>query len=332
MITTVDAPRGAPGPASDLNRRRLLRGGAALAGLLATGCSRGSGDTPEGRASGGYPRTVGHVGGEVTLPARPQRVATNASYYELDALLALGVMPVLRGSYGGDDLRSWQLTAGATEVPAFDRTGGVNLEALAAADVDLVLMDELSYGGDTSQADEFARLAPVLVLPSGRFDEQLRTVALALDIDDARLREATRRVDDAFAAFRAPRIPRDITAFDYDGSGQLTVWTADGALSSLLQRVGLPALTSPSAPADQVRKDYTTVSLEQMGALDADLVISYSDDASYRVLSQEPLFRRLSAVREGRFFRTTLDEYSALHGPGPLSIPLVVDTLQRALA
>ncbi|MEM8903192.1 MAG: helix-turn-helix domain-containing protein, partial [Actinomycetota bacterium] len=122
-----------------IDRRTFFSGAAAVGvGWALAGC--GSDDSPIGGTgtstadspvttaellspttvdgSGDFPRTVSHAGGTTELLARPSEIYVTRPGAELDAAMALGVMPSLVGT--SREYLPWQLAAGAAEIPSLD--------------------------------------------------------------------------------------------------------------------------------------------------------------------------------------------------------------------
>ena len=99
------------------------------------------------RGQGDYPLTIEHALGTTVIPARPQRVAT-VNWANHEVPLAPGVVPVgvAAADFGddvSDDLLPWaeeRLAELGAEGPAlFDEGDGIDLEAVAATEPDVIL-------------------------------------------------------------------------------------------------------------------------------------------------------------------------------------------------
>jgi len=250
----------------------------------------------------------------------------------MDAVLALGAVPVTYGSFPGRPLYPWQARARAAEV--MDATDGVNLEQLAAARVDLVVVNEIVLTALAEEVDDYQRLAPVVALPDLDFAGQLRIVADSLGIDRKAARERAAEVVRLLDAFRPPTRPASIAAFTSFESGSVTVFTADSNGSRLLERVGLPSLLSAGRSAS-ARPDHAALSLERITELDAAEVLiglPFENESLLDELEASPLFGRLDAVRTGSYHRLSGPESQALIVPSVLSVPVALDALRRVLA
>ena len=125
----------------------------ASAGLAACGGDDG-GEAVAGDAV--FPVTVQHVYGSTTIAERPVRVATVA-WANHEVPLALGVIPVgmSKATWGDDDgdgVLPWveaELERLGAETPVlFDETDGIDFEAVADIDPDVILA---AYSGITQE-------------------------------------------------------------------------------------------------------------------------------------------------------------------------------------
>ena len=141
-----------------------------LAGGLAA-CSDSSTD-PEEASSGDFsPVTIEHALGTTTIESKPERVATVA-WANHEVPLALGVVPVgmAAANFGDDDgdgVLPWvaeKLEELDAETPVlFDETDGIDFEAVADTDPDLILA---SYSGLTQEDyDTLTEIAPTIPFP-----------------------------------------------------------------------------------------------------------------------------------------------------------------------
>ncbi|MFF0147821.1 TroA family protein [Amycolatopsis sulphurea] len=75
------------------------------------------------------------------------------------------------------------------------------------------------------------------------------------------------------------------------------------------------------------------ISPEQLGLLDADvLIISYDSAASRTAFEANPLFKTLSAVQRGAYVPLEQDVAIAMAFPSVLSIPYALDAVAPKLA
>ena len=317
----------------ELTRRRLLGGGLALGALAVAGCATDDTGAASGSASpdAGYPRTVSHVGVETVIPARPDRVLSEFNGAEFDALLSLGIPVAGRGEAGGNPLYSWQVDNGAEDVPVLPFYDA-NFEELRLADGDVLFMSELNYTARTDLLDEYEAVLPVIGVPLG-FEEPLRVIADVMDVDAAAVDDLLAERDRLVADFAPARRPQSVVAFYWFDDGSFYLENDLGTLHRTLQMVGLPGLSAPAG--DPAYPQITTVGMERVDLLEADLVLGLQDgdfDAAFDSLESDPLFTNLAAVQEGRYRRLTLEQTRALGRTSPISLPLALETLVDALS
>ncbi|MCA1672146.1 MAG: iron-siderophore ABC transporter substrate-binding protein, partial [Actinobacteria bacterium] len=75
------------------------------------------------------------------------------------------------------------------------------------------------------------------------------------------------------------------------------------------------------------------ISLEQIGTLDADvLILAYTSDDLRKSLENNPVFQSVPAVKDGRYVPVSLATAFALRQPSVLSISYAIDQLEPGLA
>jgi ABC-type Fe3+-hydroxamate transport system substrate-binding protein len=340
IITDNMTARGSGSPAdpdtspSAPSRREFLALAAGLAlGLVGCGDEQESG---AGASETAYPRDVRHATGTVHLKRQPQHIHVARNFSELDAVLALGIIPTSFGTFPDRPLTGYQLAAGGDRMRRMDATDGVQLEQLLAEDIDLVVASELFVNDSRDKINEqvrgYQRIAPLIALPedvAGAFAIVTRALALNGDRAAARL-EA---FNDRIAAFPRPaRTPR-IALVQPDGPGTIGIYTADTPGSTLMRRIGLGR---PVTPAGIDLADYyAAISEEQLGSAigDADIVLAldFDDSPGLDELEQRRLFRALPPVRAGRYVRIDNDESIAVVRPSALSIETTLRAWQRVV-
>ncbi len=120
---------------------------------------------------GTFPISIEHVYGTTTITEKPERIAA-VSWYNQEVPLALGVAPIgmapfFWGDDDGDGILPWVAEKlddlGAEKPLLFDETDGINFEAVAAAEPDVILA---SYSGITQeQYDTLSKIAPTVAYP-----------------------------------------------------------------------------------------------------------------------------------------------------------------------
>ena len=323
-----------------LTRRRFLRtmsmGGAAA--LLAA-CGATSQTSIPTRVpttvTASYPRTIQDKFGTVELKSQPQRIMNYYGNAGLDALLALGLTPVLIATYDGFTLLPWQ--SAAEGIPFLVMPDGLpNQEKVFAEKIDLIITAE--YPTATKEARDqwlpFSGRIPIISVDQSDFEGQLRIVGAALAMEEA-AEEKANEVSQLFSNFIPPRMPETIKAFGTYGDGAFYMFRAASGLSAMIERFGLPPLTAPTTIGDQVidPEAVHSISFEHMQELEADLLLGTGYTISpLDTVVESPLFQQLGAVKEGRFTAFSNDESFAIAYGSVLSISNARDLLTGALS
>ena len=287
-----------------IDRRAFLLSGLALAATAACG---GDGPSPSAAPSGasseaGYPRSVEHELGTTTLESAPERVVCGTDGGELCSLLALGVRPVGYGKRN-DPQQPWLdgLTDG---LDSYDLSGAESdFERLAIWRPDLLLV-QTGFVTDENLR-RYEGLAPTVATSFIDWRENLRQVgqavgrqerAVTLEAEkDAAVAAAAARLGSRAAGFRT----NWLTAFD---DGSVYVLNDRSPVGKLAAPLGLAPLPAQRTGGEAVEQ----VSLEQLGTLDADLLVllhfggSGAGRDATDELRESAVFGTLSAARAGR--------------------------------
>jgi iron complex transport system substrate-binding protein len=332
MISTRPAPRRV--------LPLLLAAVLLLAGLSACGgANRGGPAAGPGPAGGPFPVTVHGMFGDTTVPRRPVRVVA-MSWTDADLALALGVVPVGIAAVPSepDGLQPWTSDALRGQRPTiFPVIGGDPVEQIAALAPDLILATK-DYNLDRSH-DLLSQIAPLVSYVNGvnndTWQQDLANVATALG-----LAEQGRRLDaDTEAVISAQRARHPELAgktFSYvispKPTGVYTVNSPDDVSARLLGALGLrlsPPLTRlPTAEIPGRAK----LSPENLGQLDADVVVAAGTSGELAQLAANPLFAALPSVRRGGYVPLDYATAGALAFPSPLSLRWALDRVPAKLA
>lgn len=300
----------------------------------------GAVDTPE--ASSAFPVTITHAFGETVIESQPERVAT-VGWSNQEAALALGVVPVVMeeatwGDDDGDGVLPWVEDALAelgAETPAlYDGTDGIDFEAVADADPDVILS---AYSGLTDDDySTLSQIAPVVAYPDvpwGTTWQQTITMngtALGLAAEaEALVEELQTQLADAVAGYD-----------NIDGQSAMFAWVDVTDLSS----VGFYSLADPRArflveeagftvpqavAAASTDEFFTTISAEAVDELaDVEVIVTYGTGEELEVLQSDPLLSRIPAVADGAivFLDETTDPTTASSAnPSPLGIAHLIE-------
>lgn len=315
---------------------------AASTALLLSGCagqSAAGAGSADADASGGagFPVTIEHAFGETVIDAKPERVAT-VSWSNQEVPLALGVVPVgmAEVTWGDDDndgVLPWvedTLSELGAETPVlFDETDGIDFEAVADTQPDVILA---AYSGLTQEDyDTLSKIAPVVAYPEvawgTSYEDMIRLNSTALGLaeeGDALIAELEGEVDAALAAHPGLADARVLFSYiDPSDFSQIGFYTSLDTRPGFLEGLGFPVPTVVSDESDG-EQFYTTVSAEQADRFaDVDVFVTYGD-ASGSIIAQlqaDPLLSQIPAIAEGRI--AILEESTPLAAsanPSPLSI------------
>ncbi|MBC9937474.1 MULTISPECIES: iron-siderophore ABC transporter substrate-binding protein [unclassified Leucobacter] len=334
--------------------RLLTLAGVALLAIPLAACSSGGGgsvgDAASATASGEFPVTIEHAFGATIVPERPERVATVA-WANHEVPLALGVVPVgmSKATWGDDDgdgVLPWvedQLDELGAQTPVlFDETDGIDFEAVAATDPDVILA---AYSGLTEE--EYAtlsKIAPVVAYPEVAWGTtvqqmiELNAAALGLaDEGDELIGSLDGAVQTALAAL--PKMQDTKFLFSYidpANLSQIGFYTSHDTRPGFLADLGLPLPDAVVAESQQTDAFYAEISAEQADRLaDVDVLVTYGDPEGNLVeqLQADPLMSQIPAVAAGRV--VVLAESTPLAAsanPSPLSIQWGIDRYFDALA
>ena len=321
---------------------RLLAVGAAAALALSLTACAGSSTDSDSEAGGNtasddaFPVTVEHVYGETTITEKPERVATVA-WANHEVPLALGIVPVgmSKASWGDDDdngVLPWveeKLDELGAETPVlFDETDGIDYEAVADTEPDVILA---AYSGLTQEEyDTLSKIAPVIAYPTVAWGTSVNDMiemdskALGLEKEGKALIE---QLDaDAQKALEANSVLKDkkvlFSYIDPTDLSQVGYYTAIDTRPGYLHGLGLPfpSIVEENKDSDQF---YLTVSAEEAQKFDdVDLFITYGDETIIPLLQADPLLSKIPAIAEGRIaVLPDATPIAASANPSPLSIP-----------
>ncbi|RWZ52810.1 iron-siderophore ABC transporter substrate-binding protein [Labedella phragmitis] len=322
---------------------------AAAAVLLLSACGSGTTSESEGAASTeGYPITIEHALGTTTLTEKPERVAT-VQWANHEVPLALGVVPVgmAAANFGDDDgdgLLPWvkeKLDELDAETPVlFDETDGIDFEAVADTDPDVILA---SYSGLTQEDyDTLTEIAPVVAYPEAPWATSWRDViefnakGMGMEQEGAELvASIEQEIEDSVAEH--PELTGKSTMFltHVDPSDLSTVnfYTANDTRAAFFSDLGMttPASVEEASASGEFSGE---VSAEQVDVFDdVEIIVTYGDDALVDTLESDPLLAQMPAVANGAI--VSLDGAGPLGtaaNPTPLAISWVLDDYLALLA
>lgn len=327
-------------------RRRAIAATAALAlgaaGLA--GCSSDSSDadatSDSAAAAASYPMTLASPYGETELEEKPERVAV-VSNVDLDVALSLDVVPVISPSYGQEP-EAWTQEKleelGESKLTTFDATDGVDYEAIAEAEPDVIL----ATSGWTLDEDyeQLSKIAPIVSyqgedgLAAMTWAERTEEAGAALDLSD-KATEVVDGVEQQFADARKEHPEFEGKTFTYAvvHPEQISYISYEGSNIDFFTNLGFEL----PEQASEFSETESAVSRENLDVLDADVLLvgyPFGDEGvmTKSELEKDELFQQIPAVKEGRY--AVVDDLvaSPLAYPSPLGEPWVIEELVPVLA
>jgi len=337
-----------------MRSKRLLTMAAATV-AVALGLSACSSDTSEttdtsaaDAGSSGYPVTIEHAFGTVTLDAKPERVAT-VNWANHEVPLALGVVPVgmAAANFGDDDdngMLPWveeRLDDLGAEPPVlFDETDGIDFEAVSDTDPDVILA---AYSGLTQEDyDTLSQIAPVVAYPeapwatSWRDMIELNSAGIGMAAEGREL-IATLEGEIADEVAKYPGLEGKSTMFlthvDTSDLSQVSFYTADDTRAAFFENLGLstPKSVAEASTGDEFSQK---VSAEQVDVFDdVQIIVTYGDQALVDALQADPLLSQMPAVQNGSIvFLDGSGPLGTAANPTPLAISWVLGDYVNLLA
>ncbi|HTW14847.1 MAG TPA: iron-siderophore ABC transporter substrate-binding protein [Nocardioides sp.] len=339
---------------------RFLAAAAATALALtlgACGSEDGSGsdgaDTDasgSGSSEAAFPVTIEHALGTTTIPEKPERVATVA-WANHEVPLALGVVPVgmSKATWGDDDndgVLPWvedKLEELGAETPVlFDETDGIDFEAVAATEPDVILA---SYSGLTQEEyDTLEKIAPVVAYPEIAWGTsvqdmiKLNSEALGLAAEGEELvADLDTKVAESFAAHESLAGKKIMFAFiDANDLSQIGFYTSHDTRPGFVVSAGMANPQVVEEASAETEDFYVTRSAEDAEAFaDVDVFVTYGEPDGKLVeqIQADPLLSKIPAIQRGAI--AILEESTPLAAsanPSPLSIDWGIDEYFDVLA
>jgi iron complex transport system substrate-binding protein len=318
----------------------------AVALLAALGAACGSDDAPDPApaaqedAASGFPVTVEHKLGSVTIEAEPKRVVA-LDFPSADAALAVGVTPVgmYHVSYVEGGIQEWTEAALDGARPELVKTdSGFPFEKIAALRPDVILATN-TFPLIADAYDQLSAIAPVVGHVEGpgvdTWQEDALLIARALGRErqgEAAVAAAEARLEQARADH--PEFAGEtVSFFNYAPPGGVYVIDDDADVSiRFLGELGFAGV-SGAVRALKGSGGRAQVSEERYDVLDAGVVMGTSPDPkALTELERNRLFADVPAVRRGGFVGLEIGPATAMAFPSVLSVPYAVERLVPRLA
>lgn len=325
---------------------------AVVATLALAACSSAPTGEDSGEGGGGpFPVTINHAFGTTTITEKPERVATVA-WANHEVPLALGIVPVgfpasEWGDDDGDGVLPWVEQRleelGAPTPVLFDETDGIDFEAVADTQPDVILA---AYSGLTQEEyDTLSQIAPVVAYPelawSTSLQDMIRLNSRALGLaeeGEQLIKELDQQIADALDQY--PQLAGKSVMFSwFETTGDLSqigFYTTHDSRPGFLANVGFttPAIVAERSAASQ--SFFETISAEQADLFaDVDIIVAYdtADQAGLTAAQADPLLSTIPAIANGAV--ATLENSTPLAAsanPSPLSVGWGIDEYFALLA
>jgi iron complex transport system substrate-binding protein len=301
--------------------------------------------------SGGEPITIEHALGTTTIESKPERVAT-VNWANHEVPLALGVVPVgmAAANFGdpdGDGVLPWvsdKLDELGADVPVlFDENDGIDFEAVADTDPDVILA---AYSGLTQEDyDTLSEIAPTIAYPEAAWSTAWRDMIRLNSAGMGMAAEGEALIEEIEAEIEAevakhPEIEGLQTMFaghiDPTDLSEIGFYTSHDTRVQFFEDLGL-SIADVVADASAGNDSFSeSVSTEQIQIFDdVDLIVGYGDEDGQLLatLQADPLASKIPALERGSvvFFSGSTPLATAAN-PTPLAISYVLADYVELLA
>ncbi|MCH4813805.1 iron-siderophore ABC transporter substrate-binding protein [Vreelandella neptunia] len=303
---------------------------------LFTACSLGA--APVGAQQ--YPLEIEHALGTTVLPEKPERVATVA-WANHEVSLALGVVPVgfAAANFGDDNgngLLPWVEARldelGSAPPPLFDEGDGIDFEAVAASQPDVILA---AYSG-LSPADytTLSQIAPVVAFPQGPWATdwrdmiQLNSQGMGMAEEGQALIEQL-EADIADTAASHPNLAGKsamfVTHLDPSNLGRISFYTDNDARVRFFHDLGLvsPEVVKQNSTPGKFAGEISAELIDELN--DVDILVTYGGQPLIEQLNSHPLTSRLPVVENGAIVLLGNTPLGTAANPTPMSISWLLD-------
>ena len=294
-----------------------------------------------------FPITIEHAFGTTVIERKPRRPVTIA-WANHEVPLALGIVPVgfARANFGDDDddgLLPWvadRLAELGAEPPVlFDEGDGIDFEAVAASEPDVILA---AYSGiSRSDYETLSQIAPVVAYAQAPWSTdwrqmiRLNSAALGMAREgEALIEKLEGEIAASLAAHpglggRTAMFLTHLNAFDL---GTINFYTINDTRVKFFQDLGLSNPASVVGASADGRYS-ASVSAERIDAFDdVDIVVTYGDEQLLDAVRTNPLMSKMPAIADGALVVLSRDPVGTAANPTPLSIPYVLDSYLAMLA
>lgn len=324
-----------------LRGRLTLVAAIAASALALTACSSSGTTTEEtssASADGEWPRTVTHELGDLTLEAAPERIVSTSPSVT-GTLLAMDAPVIATAATTVSDITDdkgffsqWADVADEKGVEVLYDNLEFDLEALIAAEPDLVVVSTSGADSVADHYDEIAELFPTIAVDySGQSWQDLAT-QLGDAIGDEDGAEAAIDDFDEYSAAAAEKIeaPEGGIAIASWGSNyeQIGVGKTTGPQADVFEALGITVNEADESldASEQPRDDFAFVAPENTTAAlsgDAIFLLAAGDDVAAEFMA-DPTLQNLDAVKSGSVYGLGLTSFRVDYYSGKAIIDVVV--------
>lgn len=295
----------------------------------------------------GFPLTITHAFGQTNVPDRPKRVVTVA-WANHEVPLALGIVPVgmAAANFGDDDgdgLLPWVSERlkelGADAPPLFDEGDGIDFEAVAGTEPDVILA---AYSGlNQSDYDTLSQIAPVVAYPIASWSTdwretiRLNSAGLGLSVEgEALIADIEAKIAAEVAKYPELKGKRAmfVTHLDATDLSVVNFYTTQDTRVRFFHDLGL-SMPKSVIEASSSGSFAGSVSAERIDLFnDVDILVTYGDPSLIAAMKANPLLAHMPAVRQDAIVTLGRDPVGTAANPTPLSITWVLPAYVAKLA
>ena len=294
-----------------------------------------------------YPITIEHALGTTVIEAKPERVVT-VNWANHEVPLALGVVPVgmAFANFGDDDsdgLLPWvkeKLEALGAETPVlFDEGDGIDFEAVAALDPDVILA---AYSGlDQQTYDTLSEIAPVVAFPEAAWSTNWRDMIRLNSQGMGMAAEGDQLIADLDAEIAAVAAEYPvlqgkpamfITHLDTTNLSTVRFYTDKDTRVQFFEDLGLqmPQSVVEASVGDSFSGEVSAENIDVFN--DVQLLVTYGGQELIDALNADPLTSKMPAVASGAIVALGSDPLGTAANPTPLAISWVLRDYVKLLA
>lgn len=294
-----------------------------------------------------YPLTIEHALGTTVIAEKPERIAT-VNWANHEVPLALGIVPVgfAAANFGDDDgdgLLPWvteRLEELGAETPVlFDEGDGIDFEAVAATNPDVILA---GYSGLTQEDyDILSQIAPVVAYPDAPWATDWRdmirvnSAGMGMGAEgEALIASIETEIAETVAGYpQLEGMPTMfITHLDTTDLSTVTFYSANDTRVKFFEDLGLqmPQSVIDATTEGAYRGEVSAENIDVFD--DVRILVTYGGQELIDALNADPLTSRMPAVASDAVVTLANDPLGTAANPTPLAISWVLADYVAMLA